>query len=287
MSDVWTVGRVVTWATDDFKTRGIDTPRLDAELLLGQAIGIERLRILIEPERPLSADELARYRDLIKRRRAREPLAYLRGDREFYGRSFLVTKDVLIPRPDTETLVEVALSRTKARYAYGRALDLCTGSGCVSITFAKERPLWRVTATDLSEAALAVARKNAERLGIVWNFRMMQGDLFAPLGDERFELITANPPYIPDAEVETLAPEVRVFEPRMALAGGEDGLDLVRRIVNDAPAHLVAGGVLAMEIMAGTGDAVMALVHAGGFSDVTLARDYAGRDRVVSGVLAP
>jgi release factor glutamine methyltransferase len=283
MSETWTVGRVVAWATDDFKTRGLETPRLDAELLLGQAIGIERLRILIEPERPLSADELSKYRELIKRRRAREPLAYLRGDREFYGRPFLVTKDVLIPRPDTETLVEVALARTKARYAYGRALDLCTGSGCVAITFAKERPQWRVTATDVSEAALAVARKNAERLGLVWNFRMIRGDLFAPIADERFELITANPPYIPDAEVETLQPEVRVFEPRLALAGGVDGLDLVRRIVNEAPAHLVAGGTLAMEIMAGTGAEVMALFEAGGFTDVALARDYAGRDRVVSG----
>lgn len=284
MSESWTVGKVARWAESDFKARGIETARLDAELVLSMVLGIERLRILVEPERPLSQGELAKVRELIKRRRAHEPIAYLRGEREFYGRPFLVTPDVLIPRPDTEALVEVALARTTQRDAYGRALDLCTGSGCVAVTFAKERPSWRVTGVDVSPAALAIARANGHALGVVWNLRWLAGDLYDVVADERFELVTANPPYIPDAEVETLAPDVRAFEPRLALAGGTDGLDLTRRVVDLAPLHLTPAGVLAVEIMAGTSDAVRALFDARGFRDVRLARDYAGRDRVVSGV---
>lgn len=283
--ETWTVGKVVRWATDDFRGRGIDSARLDAELLLAMVLGVERMRIIIEPERPLATDELAKYRELIRRRRAREPIAYLRGEREFYGRSFRVSSDVLIPRPDTETLVDVVLARSASRSMYARLLDLCTGSGCVAITIARERPNWHVTGVDLSEAALRVARDNAARLGAIWNVRWLVGDLSAPLGDkERFEVLTANPPYIPDAEVETLEPDVRAFEPRLALAGGPDGLVLTRRVVTDARRLLVPGGLLALEIMAGTSDAVAALVREAGFEDVAVARDYGGNDRVVSAV---
>lgn len=288
MSEPWTVGKVVRWATDDFRGRGIDSARLDAELLLAMVLGVERMRIIIEPERPLATDELAKYRELIRRRRTREPIAYLRGEREFYGRSFRVSSDVLIPRPDTETLVDVVLARSASRSMYARLLDLCTGSGCVAITIARERPNWHVTGVDLSEAALRVARDNAARLGAVWNVRWLVGDLSAPLGkDERFEVLTANPPYIPDAEVETLEPDVRAFEPRLALAGGADGLDVTRRVISDARRLLVPGGLLALEIMAGTSDAVAALVRAAGFEDVAVARDYGGNDRVVSAVAPP
>lgn len=289
MSEIWTIGKVVKWATDDFKSRGLDSPRLDAELLLGEVLGIDRIKILLEAERPLQPMELARYRELIMRRRKREPVAYLRGEREFYGRPFFVDRNVLIPRPDTETLVEVALGRTEGIYAFGHMLDLCTGSGCVAITFAKERRTWHVDASDLSEGALAVAKKNAARLGAVWNVHWMQGDLFAPVGSrgaKRYELITANPPYIPDEEVETLDADVREFEPRMALAGGDDGLVIMRRLVAEAPYYLAAGGVLAVEMMAGQGEAVVALFEQAGFSQIEMTRDYGGHDRVVSGVLS-
>ena len=209
MSEPWTIGKVVVWAADDFRARGIDAPRLEAEVLLGFVLGIDRIRILLDRDRPLTSEELARYKGLIVRRRGHEPVAYLLGQREFYGRSFRVDRRVLIPRPDTETLVEVALDRTRERSLYARVLDLCTGSGCVAISLAKERPTWRVTATDVSAEALRVARDNAHRLGAHGNTAYLQGDLFDALqGREatgrRFELIVSNPPYIPDAEVLTL-----------------------------------------------------------------------------------
>lgn len=280
----WTVGRIVKWAIDDFRAKGLDSPRLDAELLLAHALGTDRMRILVEPERPLSPAELAKVRDLIKRRRTREPIAYLRGTREFHGRPFVVSRAVLIPRPDTEVLVEVALRRTDPTLSL-RAVDLCTGSGCVAVTLAKERPNWHVTGSDLSEDALAIARENALRLGAVWNVRWLASDLFAAFGkDERFELVTANPPYIPDAEIETLDPDVRDFEPRLALSGGADGHVLMRRLVRDAAARLVPGGVLAVEIMAGTDEAVSGFFRDAGLRDVEAQRDYGGHLRVVSGI---
>jgi release factor glutamine methyltransferase len=285
MNEVWTIGRVVKWATDDFRARGLESPRLDAELLLGHVLSLDRIRILLDAERPLTPPELARYRELIKRRRIREPVAYLLGQREFYGRTFLVGQGVLIPRPDTETLVEVALARSAEHSLFARHLDLCTGSGCVAITIARERPTWHVDGSDLSPAALAIARQNALRLGAIWNFRLVEGDLFAPLGAPAptYHLITANPPYIPDAEVDQLDPGIRQFEPRLALAGGADGLQITDRIIKQASAWLLPGGVLALEIMAGTSDRVLELLEAAGYVDPEMKRDYAGHDRVVSG----
>lgn len=285
-AESWTIGRVIRWATDDFKARGLDSPRLDAELLLGQVLGIDRIRIITDAERPLTADELGQMRELIRRRRAHEPVAYLLGRREFYGRTFLVNDGVLIPRPDTEVLLEVALKRTRHRSLHGRALDLCTGSGCVAISFSRERLNWQVCGTDLSHAAIAVARKNALRLGAVWNVSWREGDLFEPIPPgSRFELITANPPYIPEEEILGLDPTVRDFEPRLALSGGPDGLAVTRRIVDQAPGFLAPGGVLALEIMAGTGAEVTGLLSRRGFREIEVARDYGGHDRVVSGVI--
>lgn len=284
-AEVWTVSRVLRWATDDFKARGIDSPRLDAELLLGAVLGIDRIRIITDSERPLGASELGRFRELILRRRALEPVAYLLGKREFYGRPFLVNADVLIPRPDTEILLEVALRRSQPRSLFGRALDLCTGSGCVAISFAKERPTWHVCGSDLSAAAVAVARQNALRLGAVWNVCWREGDLFSALpSGSRFEVITANPPYIPEEEVAQLDPTIKDFEPHLALSGGDDGFVVTRRIAAEAPSYLVPGGLLAMEIMSGTGDAVASLLTEHGFQQVEITRDYGGLERVVSGL---
>lgn len=283
MTETWTIGRVARWATDDFRARGLDSPRLEAEVLLAHALGVPRINLFLELERPLEPSELARYRALITRRRAREPVAYLIGEREFYGRPFRVDASVLIPRPDTETLVEVALSRTAPRSLYGRALDVCTGSGCVAITIARERPTWRVSATELSPAALAVARDNAHRLG-AHTLALLEGDLYAPVAGQRFELVTANPPYIPDREIDELDADVRDFEPRLALSGGADGHDLNRRVIGEAARVLAPRGVLAVEIMAGTAGDVVEMFRAAGFDDVRVTNDHAGRDRVVSGV---
>jgi release factor glutamine methyltransferase len=284
---LWTVESLLRWATEDFRARGIESPRLDAELLLCRALGTTRIQLIVEAKRPLAEGELAAMRELVKRRRAREPIAYILGEREFYGRTFRVDRRVLVPRPDTETLVSVALARTRALSMSTRALDLCTGSGCVAITIARERPTCSVFAADVSADALAVARDNALRLG-AYNVAFRQGDLFAAVQKERrFDLVTANPPYIPSAEIATLMPDVREHEPRQALEGGADGLALVRRIVAEAPAHLAPGGVLALEVGAGQAPAVAAMLAQSGLANVEVERDYARIERVVSGVLHP
>jgi release factor glutamine methyltransferase len=279
----WTIGSLVKWATDDFRARGIENPRLDAELLVAYALGIDRMRVILDANRPLEGAELAKLRDLVKRRRAHEPVAYLRGEREFYGLRFRVDARVLIPRPDTETLVDVALARTRHVSMSMRMLDLCTGSGCVAIAVARQRPTACVFATDVSAGAIEVARDNAQRLG-AYNVAFSVGDLYAPVEGRRFDVVTANAPYIATGEIATLQPDVRDFEPRLALDGGPDGLDVVRRIVEGAPAHLVAGGVLALEIGAGQAPATAELLSARGFADVRADRDIARIERVVSGV---
>jgi release factor glutamine methyltransferase len=279
----WTIGSLVKWASEDFRARGIENPRLDAELLVAHALRIDRMRVILDGARPLEGAELATLRDLVKRRRSFEPIAYLRGMREFYGLPFRVDKRVLVPRPDTETLVDVALARTSHVSLSMRQLDLCTGSGCVAIAMARQRPTAQVSASDLSADALAVARDNALRLG-AYNVAFYTGDLFAPLEGRRFDVITANPPYIPTGDLATLMPDVRDHEPRLALDGGSDGLDLVRRIVDEAPAHLDDGGVLALEIGAGEAPVAAALLEQRGFVDVRKDRDIARIERVVSGI---
>jgi release factor glutamine methyltransferase len=283
-SEPWSIKRVLAWATDDFKRRGNKSARLDAELLLGEALGLDRIKLIVEAERPLADHELSRYRDLIRRRRASEPIAYILGRREFFALPMVVDRRVLIPRPDTEILVETALRGTNERHLYGRMLDLCTGSGCVAIAFAKERPTWRVTAVDLSPEAAAVARENVQRAGVVHNVAVLEGDLFAALAeDARFELITANPPYIPSAEIAHLDADVRDFEPRMALDGGSDGLHVTRRLIGEAMRYLSPGGLLALEGGFDQAPAVAALLQASGFSEIARSKDLAGVERVVSG----
>jgi release factor glutamine methyltransferase len=291
-SKEWTIADVLRWAADDFRTRGIESPRLDAEVLLARALGTTRIQLVVDAGRALSAEELARFREMVKRRRVHEPVAYILGEREFWGRVFRVDRRVLVPRPDTETLVEAALERTRHVSMSMRALDLCTGSGCVAITLAKERPTSVVYATDASEGALAVARENALRLG-AYNVALAAGDLYEACparagtadASQRFDVITANPPYIARGEMPTLMQDVRDFEPRLALEAGDDGLDVLRRVVAGAPAHLVSGGVLAVEVGAGQAPAVAELFRGAGFGAIELRRDYARIERVVSGVL--
>jgi release factor glutamine methyltransferase len=287
--DAWTIEAVLRWATEDFRARGIESPRLDAELLLAHALPSTRIGLIIEAKRPLSADELARFRELVKRRRRLEPVAYILGRREFYGRTFRVDRRVLVPRPETEVLVETALVRTKHASMSMRALDLCTGSGCVAITLARQRPTGFVVATDAIADAIAVTRDNALRLG-AYNVALRTGDLFAAVaaGPEaawRFDLVTANPPYIASPEIPSLPVDVRDYEPRVALDGGADGLAVVRRIVTGAPPRLRDGGVLAVEIGAGQAAPVADLFERAGFSRVEVARDYSRIERVVSGML--
>jgi release factor glutamine methyltransferase len=279
----WSIGRVLVWATDDFRRRELMTPRLDAELLLCAATGLDRIALIAHAERPLTPAELQTYRELIKRRRRREPIAYILGKREFFGHEFRVDPRVLVPRPDTECLVEVALELTRAQDMYGRALDLCTGSGAVAVAFARARPTWKVTASDVDSAALDVARDNALRLG-AFNVTLRSGDLFAALlPGETFDLITANPPYIPKGDIAGLEADVRDFEPRLALDGGPSGLDLLERVVDGSRARLEPGGALVVEIGCDQTASVEAAFDRAGYSGVDVRRDYAGRDRVVCG----
>jgi release factor glutamine methyltransferase len=282
--DVWTIRRVIAWATDDLKKRGMPSPRLDVELLLCAVLHVDRVALIVDADRPLSKGELGAYRERHTRRRAGEPVAYLLGVREFFGRPFRVDKRVLIPRPDTEALIEVALERTRRLSLSARVLDLCTGSGCVAITLGRERPTTRVIGADISPDALALAAENALRLGAV-NVGFARSDLFAAFAraPRKFDLITANPPYIADAEIPGLSVDIRKFEPRLALAGGPDGLAVVRRIVAEAKAFLAPGGVLAVEIAAGQSAEVRGLFDAAGFTAIGTRKDYGGIERVISG----
>jgi release factor glutamine methyltransferase len=281
----WTIEAVLRWATDDFRARGIENPRLDAQVLLAHALGVTKTQLVIDSKRPLESEELAKFRGFVKRRRMREPVAYVLGVREFYGRPFRVDRRVLVPRPDTETLVDVALARTRACSLSMRALDLCTGSGCVAITLSRERPTARVHATDLSLDALAVARENALRLG-AYTVSFTSGDLLdaLPAGCGPFDVIVANPPYIATGDVDGLERDIKEFEPRLALDGGADGLAVVRRIVDRAPARLAAGGSLAIEVGAGEAAETVGIFEARGFTRVTITRDYGRIERVVDGL---
>jgi release factor glutamine methyltransferase len=272
----WTTLRLIGWTQDFFSKKGIDAPRLTAELLLAHALSCDRVRLYLDFDKPLGEPELARYRDLVRRRGEGEPTAYLVGKREFYGRPFRVDARVLVPRPETELLVEAALA---ALPEGGRALDLCTGSGCVAISLALERPGATVVATDLSPDALALARENAAALGARVEFAA--GDLWAAVhaGAAPFDVIVANPPYVPTKEVARLSAEVR-REPCIALDGGEDGLTVLRRIVAGASAHLAAGGALCLEMHESQWETLPAMCVAAGFQRAEGRRDLAGLPRL-------
>lgn len=259
----------------------METPRLDAELLTAHALGLPRIQLYLQFDRPLIPPELAAIRELVKRRQAGESVAYVVGKKEFFGLELAVDQRVLVPRPDTETLVDEALERTAGGPAEARVADVATGSGAVAIAFARQRPQAVVFASDLSSDALAVAAANAERHAVAITF--LHGDLEAPLaGQAPFDLVTANLPYIPSADIAGLAPEVRA-EPRLALDGGPDGLALVRRLVAAAPGLLSGGGVLALEVGAGQARETAGLMAAAGLGDVRLRRDLGQVERVVSG----
>ncbi len=272
--------RFVLGATSKlFEERGIPSARLDAEVLLAHVLGTSRIQLYTDHDRPLAEAELEPYRALVRRRLQREPVAYLTGLREFHGITFAVDARVLVPRPETEHLVEEALARAGDRSGL-RVADVATGSGAVAISLGKalgERA--RVWASDRSAGALDVARANAARAGVEVTF--LEGDLGAPIRPHApFDVVTANLPYLTAAEMESRAPELR-FEPELALAGGADGLDLVRRLVAEAPGLLAPAGALCLEIGAGQGEATLALFDAT-WVDVQLVRDLAGLPRVVA-----
>jgi release factor glutamine methyltransferase len=286
----WTVMDVLRWTTSRFEERGLPTPRLDAEILTAHALGIPRVQLYVQFDRPLQPPELAAIRELVKRRQAGESVAYAVGKKEFWGLDFAVDARVLVPRPDTETLVDEALARigkTPAAAAEApapRFADVGTGSGAIAVTLAKQRPDAAVFATDLSPDALAVARANAERHGVAITF--LEGDLEAPLAPHApLDLVAANLPYVPAGDLAALAPEVRA-EPALALDGGPDGLALVRRLVAAAPALLSRGGALVLEVGIGQAQDAARLCAEAGLADIRVRRDLGEIERVVSAVRA-
>lgn len=254
------------------------TARIEVQMLLQQVLGVNRAYLLAHPERVLGEEQQASYRKLLQRRLAGEPLAYILGEREFFGLSFRVTPATLIPRPDTELLLELALQRLPQR---GRVLDLGTGSGAIALSIAHSRPDAAVTAVDASADALEVARENARRLNI-GTARFVHSDWFSALSNERFDLIVSNPPYIEDADAHLQQGDLR-FEPRSALASGADGLDDIRRIVAGAKAHLNPGGWLLFEHGYDQAARARELLEASGYAEVFSARDLSGIERVSVG----
>ncbi len=280
----WTVRRVLEWTIGYLKEHGSDSPRLDAEVLLAHARGCPRIQLYTEYDTVLPDAVRARMRELVKRRADAEPVAYLVGYREFFSLEFEVTPDVLIPRPDTETLVVEALDAAKP-LAAPRVLDLGTGSGCIAVAIAVNHAGAAVTAVDRSGAALVVASRNARRHGVADRVEFLEGDLFAPLpADAQFDIIAANPPYVAKDEMAALQPEVRRHEPPEALEGGVDGLDVIRRIVQGAGPVLGVGGPLLLECSPEQAVPIRALFDGSGrFDNVQVRSDLAGRPRVVHG----
>jgi release factor glutamine methyltransferase len=286
MGESWTPLKLLGWTQGFLARKGVDAPRLTAELLLAHALGCDRLRLYLDFDRPTGEAELARFRDLVRRRAEGEPTAYLTGAREFHGHRLSVDARVLVPRPETELLAETGLA---ALPEGGAALDLCTGSGALALALALGRPGARVTAVELSPQALEVARANAAALGAA--VTLLQGDLYAPLPPgARFDVVVSNPPYVPTGELDRLPREVR-REPRLALDGGPDGLAVLRRVVAGAPAVLAPGGTLALEMHESHQAALPALCLGAGFALAEARRDLAGLPRLVvarmAGAAAP
>ncbi len=278
----WTVRRVIEWTTAYFAKHGSDTPRLDTEILLAHARGCQRIELYTRFDDVLSDTQRDVMRPLVRRRAQAEPVAYLVGHREFYGLDFRVTPDVLIPRPETETLVMELLDSAKQR-TEPRILDVGTGSGCIAVAAAVNAPKTRIVATDVSRAALTVARENATAHDVADRIDFRQGNLFEPIKPgERFDIIVSNPPYVAEDEMETLQADVRLHEPHLALVAGPDGLDVMRRLINAAPNHLVAGGHLLVEIAPEQAAAACDLLTSQGtYAGIDLIKDLAGRPRVI------
>lgn len=311
---IWTIGRILKWTEQYFKDKGIESPRLDAEVLLAHVLEKQRIYLYVHFDEPLQPAELAAYREMIKQRVLRVPVAQILGEKEFMGLTFKVTADTLVPRPDTEILVQAAVERLKAMKGEAKApedealadgeeassaanrdeaaadvsqeplriTDIGTGSGAICLSVLRYLAGTVADTVDISPAARAVAEENAASLGLQDRVTFHTGDLLQPLVGMTFAAILSNPPYIPEADIATLAPEVRLKEPHTALSGGQDGLDFYRRLAKEAPAMLVPGGFMAFEVGIHQAEPVAALAKANPLIARTeILPDYAGIDRVV------
>ena len=282
--EVWTILRMILWSAEYLEGKGVESGRLDAEHLLAHALGMERLQLYLQFERPLTGDELDAYRPLLKRRAAREPLQYIVGHQPFRELDLEVDTSVLIPRPETEVLVGHVLEWAESRGLQGAtALDVGTGSGAIALSLALEGPFARVVATDVDEDALALVRRNRAKAELEDAVELRTGSLFEPVADtERFDVVVSNPPYVALDDREELQVEVTRWEPARALYGGDDGLDVIRALVAGAPGRLESGALLALEVGADQPHAVAEMLEAStAYAAVEVRRDYAGRERFV------
>lgn len=282
----WTIQKLLTWITDYLTQKGVDAPRLSAELLLSSVLGLKRIELYTQFNQPVGQEQLTELRALVKRAAGHEPVAYLIGRTEFYSIEFEVTPDCLIPRPETELLVQRAIEFLRRRTGPQHVCDLCTGCGAIAVAIARNLPEASVVATDISESALAVAARNVEKHGLADRVELLHGDLFEPLIPQlevpAFDLIACNPPYVSAAEYGALDENVRAYEPRIALDGGADGLDVYRRIAVGADPFLRPDGILLLEIGYTQGPAVRELLEqSDAFSDVHTEKDLQKHDRLV------
>ena len=285
---VWTIMKILNWTKQYFEAKGVENPRLDAEVLLCAVLKCQRITLYVDFERPLSEEELATYREYVRRRGNFEPLAYILGERAFMRNTFKVNKATLVPRPETELLVEslVRIAPLLKREGDVKILDIGTGSGAIIVSLLDYLPNAKGVGVDISVDALIVAKENSEKIGVTGRIGFVRSDVFSKLPlEKKFDIIVSNPPYIPAGDIAGLDKDVQQ-EPRGALDGGADGLDFYRRITAEAMDHMAEEGVLAFEIGIGQAAAVQQLCLDTGFVKTAVRKDYAGIERMVFAVKA-
>jgi release factor glutamine methyltransferase len=289
--EAWTIQRLLSWVTEYLGEKGVDSPRLSAELLLGHVLSMERIDLYTKFDTVVERGQLDQLHELVKRAGQHEPVAYLVGETEFYSLTLKVTPDCMIPRPETELLVQRAVEFLRTRIGEQLVCDLCTGCGCVAVAIAKNHSDARITATDISEAALGVAAENVAEHQLHDKIDLLCGDLFDPLvlesDADKFDLIVCNPPYVSADEFEELDRNVRDYEPRSALFAGADGLGIYRRIIDTVDEYLKLDAILMLEIGCSQGQAVAELLRQSGvFAEITIERDFHDNDRVAVAIRA-
>ena len=282
----WTIQKLLNWITEHFTSKGIDSPRLSAELLLSGILKMKRIELYMQFDKLVAEEQLDKLHDLVKRAGQSEPIAYLTGKTEFYSLELEVSRDCLIPRPETELLVQRAIEFLRTRSGSQFVCDLCTGSGCIAVAIARNYPQAHIIATDICDAALNIAARNVEKHQLKERIKLLCGDLFDPimpqLDTNKFDLIVCNPPYVSTAEFEKLGKNIKDYEPKVALFAGADGLDIYRRIIKRVDVFLKPDAALMLEIGYSQGPAVRELLEQTGcFSKITIEKDFHNNDRIV------
>jgi len=282
----WTIQKLLNWITEHFTSKGIDSPRLSAELLLSGILKMKRIELYMQFDKLVAEEQLDKLHDLVKRAGQSEPIAYLTGKTEFYSLELEVSRDCLIPRPETELLVQRAIEFLRTRSGSQFVCDLCTGSGCIAVAIARNYPQAHIIATDICDAALNMAARNVEKHQLKERIKLLCGDLFDPimpqLDTNKFDLIVCNPPYVSTAEFEKLGKNIKDYEPKVALFAGADGLDIYRRIIKRVDVFLKPDAALMLEIGYSQGPAVRELLEQTGcFSKITIEKDFHNNDRIV------